>query len=348
MARVALHRCRPSAITNCSAAAGGLTGQGIGIMTSGRIGGAQRLLLCALVAAALPAAAAREAPRYDFQVGTDYRRAQLDWNIAGDLSGSNPNVLSELRWYELDIAQLSAALRAQAGRVVVELAGDYGDIADGKNRDSDYLADNRQLESFRSANHAAGRVYDARLGVGYRFPLFDAAARHYGDLIPMLGWSLQRQNLRIRDGLWVVPAGGGPISGLDSRYEARWRGPWIGATLRLEAAARAVFSIDLAYHWADYAAKADWNLRSDLAHPLSFRHDSVGSGMVAGLALSYRCSRHWSIVGRVQAESWRARPGVDTFYLVDAGTGAVQAQATRLNAVRWRSHSLGLSALYRF
>lgn len=307
----------------------------------------RELLLCLLLAAVLPGAAAGEAIGYDVSVGADHRLAQLDWNIAGDLTGSNPNVLSELRWYDLDIAQISVALRAEAGRVIVELAGDYGDITSGNNEDSDYLADNRQHQFSRSVNTGAGTVADARLGVGYRFALHDDALHHYGDIIPMFGVSLHRQDLRIRDGVQVLPSGGA-IDGLDSRYGARWRGPWIGVTLQVPATARALLSADFAYHWASYSAEADWNLRDDLAHPLSFRHDSIGSGLAAGFALSYQWTRRWSLMGRLEAQQWRADPGIDTYYLVDPDTGETLAQATRLNAVHWKSRTVGVSVVYRF
>ncbi|UCG08955.1 MAG: hypothetical protein JSV83_10030, partial [Desulfobacterales bacterium] len=39
-------------------------------------------------------------------VGNGYRRDELDWNIAGNINGNNPNILSELTWEDLEIYQL--------------------------------------------------------------------------------------------------------------------------------------------------------------------------------------------------------------------------------------------------
>ena len=45
------------------------------------------------------------------EVGYGYRRDSFDWNIAGDLQGDNPNVLSELKWKDLLIHEVHLGLR---------------------------------------------------------------------------------------------------------------------------------------------------------------------------------------------------------------------------------------------
>jgi len=42
----------------------------------------------------------------DFTLSTCYRVDELDWNIAGDINGNNPNVLSELAWDDVESYQL--------------------------------------------------------------------------------------------------------------------------------------------------------------------------------------------------------------------------------------------------
>ena len=316
-------------------------------MRQNRVERRRRLAPWLLAAASLPVAAAHAASRYEVDLGTDYRRAALDWNIAGDLSGTNPNVLSELRWHDLEIAQVNATLRAEAGPVVLEATGVYGVIVSGKNRDSDYLADNRQLEFSRSDSDGGGTVSEAGLGLGYRYRLYDATLRHYGDIIPMVGYSLHCQDLNIHNGVQTVPATG-PIVGLDSQYDTRWQGPWLGARLQLKGSPRTVLSFDFAYHFTDYLADGNWNLRNDLAHPLSFRHQATGSGLVAAATVSYRWNRRWSLAAHLEAEAWTAGPGIDTFFTVNSTTGIVQPAATRLNEVHWTSGAAGVSVAYRF
>ncbi len=48
----------------------------------------------------------------DLSLSTGFRVDDLNWNIAGNISGSNPNVLSELTWSDLETLQ--AAVRGRA------------------------------------------------------------------------------------------------------------------------------------------------------------------------------------------------------------------------------------------
>ncbi|MBW2177153.1 MAG: TonB-dependent receptor, partial [Deltaproteobacteria bacterium] len=44
--------------------------------------------------------------------GFSLRKAKLDWNIAGQTDGTNPNILSELTWDKLDIVELNLGFRS--------------------------------------------------------------------------------------------------------------------------------------------------------------------------------------------------------------------------------------------
>ena len=44
-----------------------------------------------------------------------YRVDQLDWNIAGTISGTNPNIISELTWSDLEIYQLQLDGQIEVG-----------------------------------------------------------------------------------------------------------------------------------------------------------------------------------------------------------------------------------------
>jgi len=292
--------------------------------------------------------AAEGLPRFEMSLGADYRLAKFDWSIAGDLAGANPNVLSELTWRDLEIPQVNAVARVGFGdNVVLQAYGDYGQIINGENQDSDYLGDNRSLEFSRSNNDGRGNIDDLNVALGYHFLAFDPLAGHYAHITPLAGYSLHHQNLKIKNGVQTIPATG-PLADLDSRYDAQWEGPWVGLNLRLEAGTRTALLIDMAYHWADYSAEADWNLRDDLSHPVSYRHDTNGRGVVAVLGVIHTLSRHWEVLTRIESQHWSTDSGVDTVYLVDTSSGAVSATTTRLNGVHWKTRLLGVAAIYRF
>ncbi len=91
----------------------------------------------------------------EFEVGYGYRRDSFDWNIAGDLQGNNPNILSELKWEDLLIHEIHMGVRVDLKKdFVLKGSINYGVIVAGDNQDSDYAADNREMEFSRSNNDA--------------------------------------------------------------------------------------------------------------------------------------------------------------------------------------------------
>lgn len=295
-----------------------------------------------------PVVEARGALRYDLSLGTDYRRGRLDWNIAGNLAGTTPNILSELSWYDLDVAQITGAARVTLeDRLVLAGRAAYGVVVNGKNQDSDYNGDNRTEEFLRSNSKGGGSITDASIGLGYHVRVFEPASGHYAHVTPMAGYSRHLQYMKITDGRQTIPASG-PLANLDSSYDADWSGPWLGLNLRLEASDRTSLVINAEYHRADYYAEANWNLRGDFAHPVSFKHTTQGFGFILSMALSHAVTEHWDVLARMEAQHWQADPGIDTLYTINTATGELQPTATRLNEVNWQSLSGGLAATYHF
>lgn len=79
----------------------------------------------------------------------------------------------------------------------------------------------------------------------------------------------------------------GSFEGLNSTYDAKREGVWLGFDLVWEISEGLDFSGTFEYYWADYEGEADWNLRDDFAHPVSFRHDADGTGTVISICLKY-------------------------------------------------------------
>jgi len=267
----------------------------------------------------------------DLDVG--YRTDKLDWNIASNASGtSTPNILSELSWDDLRIRQLGASWRlTRADGVQLHAHIDYGWIVDGRNRDSDYLGNNRTQEFSRSDNDTNGDyVWDLALAGGMRVPITDVFA-----FIPSVGVSHHAQLLRITDGNQTIPPSG-PFPGLDSTYRTQWTGPFIGAEINAAIGARVQAFVRMEHHWANYYAKANWNLRSDFQHPRSFEHEADGTGRLLAVGLSSGpLWSGWRARLTYQYQKWRTDPGIDRVFF-DDGSVAI----TRLNEVNWTSRAL--------
>jgi len=280
-----------------------------------------------------------------------YRVDSLDWNIRA--GGGGPNVLSELEWKNMDISQLRGELSgSNDAEIYFRGQASYGWVWDGRNRDSDYAGDNRSLEFSRSSNSVDGStVMDLSAGLGMIFP---AGATDQWRVIPMMGYSWHFQNLRMRDGnqqlsnlanlqiinpgaVGVVPLG--PFAGLNSTYDAKWYGPWLGADIFLDLQTGGTVFVRMEAHRVRYSAQANWNLRGDLAYPVSFEHRADGWGQVLELGWHDTFSPHYWMWGvNIAVQSWSTDSGIDRIFFSDGSVGVA-----RLNEVNWSSNSIHLT-----
>jgi hypothetical protein len=275
-----------------------------------------------------------------------YRVDNLDWNIAGDIDGMNPNVLSELTWSDLNIFQI----RVDGSTITPEIfyvrgSLSYGWILNGDNQDSDYGGDDRTSEYSRSNNRANdGNVFDTSLGLGYPFNPKLEQGDFY--IVPLVGYSYHEQNLTITDGQQTIPPTGS-FEGLNSTYETGWKSFWLGLDLLSNTSEKFIISLSLEYHWVNYEAEGNWNLRDDFAHPVSFTDEADGTGIVISLGLDYvlgdLTKRNWTINSNFDYQNWSTDPGVHRTFFADGTSGD-----TRLNVVNWNSYTLRIGMTYRF
>lgn len=284
-----------------------------------------------------------------FQLEAGYRRDELDWNIGGGFTG--PNIISELEWEDLEIYQIKTAGKLSIGNgaapfdICLKGSMAYGWIVDGENQDSDFAGDNRTLEYSRSNNASDdGNVVDVSAGIG---PQFKVLANRL-TVTPLVGYSYHEQNLRMEDGFQTIATDGftpppGSFPGLDSTYDTRWRGPWTGVDLRVRPDEKFMFFGNFEYHWANFEAEADWNLRPDLAHPKSFEQDAEGEGILLALGSEYALSGNWAVQFLLNYQKWKARDGKIRFFTAEGGEGT-----QGLNEVNWESRAVMLGVTYRF
>ncbi|MCX4187788.1 TonB-dependent receptor [Methylophaga sp. OBS4] len=280
--------------------------------------------------------------RADIYFKTGYRRDELDWNIAGP--NGTPNILSELSWDDLEIATINAGATLYTGNNwLFNLDLVYGRIYNGDNQDSDYLGDNRTFEFSRSNNGAdEGDVYDISVYAGYRWQwLQNNIAR--GEVRPLLGLSYHAQNLKIVNGFQTLPAFG-PFSGLDSSYDATWFGPWLGLDTLLSFTDKFNLTVGVEYHYAFYDATANWNLRTDFAHPESFTHEAEGYGLISRVEARYQLDPRLTLDMSLNYQHWQAdRNGKDKTFFADGTSAEIE-----LNEVNWRSFGANLGITYAF
>jgi hypothetical protein len=319
---------------------------------------ASRVCLLLLLFLVMPWPAFAEDEQSSASLSLGYRLDALDWNIGG--GSTDPNILSELKWQDMDIVQLKGELTGtNATGIYFRGYADYGWVQDGLSQDSDYAGDNRSLEFSRSYSNVDGsRVRDLSGGLGLTF--FTGKSDQYR-IIPLIGYSYHGQKLRQQDGyqaLWdsanyaIYNPGGvgsvplGPFSGLDSSYDAEWYGPWLGADVLMDLQEQGTAFVRLEGHWVNYYARANWNLRDEFAHPVSFEHESNGRGWVLELGWQNVPSHyHWTWGVTVSLQSWTAGAGTDRTFFVDPAppcNGNCYSEGP-LNEVNWSSRSLNVT-----
>lgn len=293
--------------------------------------------------------------KFEADIATSYRVDSFDWNIAGTVAGTDPNILSELIWSDMIIPQLKlgGSARFPSGFLIKgEIS--YGKIIEGDNQDSDYLEDDRNGLYSRSNNKAGGDVADGKTAIGFVFRHFDETARRPWSITPLLGYAYHRQNLVMTDGFQTYPPFGAFSADkpLNSSYDTEWYGPWLGADLWLQATDNLAVIVSGEYNWATaYEAKANWNLRDEFAHPVSFTHSAkTASGVYIAFGFEYSLSKQWLISTFFEKHNWKAIGGLDRTFCVDPDPDICPAPVleTRLNQANWGATALTVQTSYRF
>lgn len=273
-----------------------------------------------------------------FRLSHGYRHDKTRFNIASDASGkASPNVISELTW-EMPNAEirLDAGFTHASGFTLRGHLAYARTLSGGRVQDSDYLLDDRQAEYSRSYSDPKGSTArDLSFGVGWRMPLAD---EH--DLTPMIGLARYSGRYRMRNGEQIIPALG-DFSGLDNNYEPEWRSGWIGLESESRPNSRLTVRAGLKHHWFSYEAEANWNLRTDFAHPVSFRQNGHGTGWEAELGADWAFLPRHSLSFDLSGRSLRLKDGNNVFYLANG-----QSRTQQLNGVFNDSWAVRLG--YRF
>jgi hypothetical protein len=283
-----------------------------------------------------------------------YRVDNLDWSIAG--SSGTPNILSELTWDDLETFQTKIGGIIPISKISIDesISGELflkgyiaqGNIHSGDNQDSDYIGNNRTSEFSRSNNDSdSGNVRDYSLAINYRLPPIPDNNNFF--MTPKIGYSLHEQNLVMTNGFQTIdtatPANVGPFSGLNSSYDASWKGPFIGLSLEYYLKDTHQFEISGQFHIVDYYGKANWNLRTDFQHPKSFEHEANGSGINMELKYKFSPLDQLSLSLALSHKRFTTQEGIDrTFF----SSGTVTEQ--QLNSVNWNSTSLTTGIAYNF
>lgn len=288
-----------------------------------------------------------------FEVG--HRSDDFRWNLA-DSDGS-PDVLSELTWNfdEMREARIEGFLSRDNWRVGMQVA--HASVKEGSNQDSDYNGDGRTAEFSRSNNRGGGDAGDIGIQIGYEIELSAVDSPAFVQLTPTIGYSRLWQNLTMTEGCQTIAGGnvvGPPCAtfvGLQSTYDTEWNAASVGFEL-LAGPKSGIVTLRAQYEAfldAEYSAVADWNLRSDFQHPISYRHMAEGAGYRVSVGLEFVVAGPLVLTATYSRMSLTTDPGTDITYLNDNDPSTPETVTTTLNEAIWGADSylLGIGARFR-
>lgn len=241
--------------------------------------------------------------RLKLSLATGYQSEDFRWSIAGSMEGTNPNILSELKWKNLSGPTVGASAGWNFWKSF-SLRSEFSHmfITSGGVTDADYQGDNRTNRSYYGA-------FDAKKGSGFSWRTTLEYAFHLDKvtLIPLAGFSLHGQSLHITD-----QSGNNP--GLNSTYATRYLGGVAG--LRADVSLSDHFAIEggLLCDIVHYRGRADWNLISTFRHPLSFQDDANGYNLEGHLKLCYVHDK-WTFFLSGNILHGKTGKGTDMLYL---------------------------------
>jgi hypothetical protein len=216
-----------------------------------------------------------------------YQQENFRWSIAGNSSGNNPTIYSELIW-----KQLSGPLAGVEGEwnfwrsFSIRSAFSRLFIVSGKVTDMDYQGDNRTDRSYYGAfDSNKGNTLSWRTSLEYKILLTPSIS-----LSPDIGYVLHTQSLFL-----LSDDASLGNNKLRSTYATVYKGVTIG--LRAAFTLKKKFSIEpsLLYDQVKYRGKADWNLIPSFDHPLSFEDIANGYDLEAALKGGYAWNDHCSL-----------------------------------------------------
>lgn len=244
-----------------------------------------------------------------------FSRSQTSWAISGNLDGMSPNVMSELLWSN---SSISSGFESEFSwkRFVFKTDVSRSYSADGLVSDSDYTLDNRQGLSYNESFNSKGSKFSS-FKIESEYELFDnrfylTVGYHY----------MRSENKLIHQDLKY------------SMYKWNLEGPTLGAKYMFN------FSDNLSNYsgvdvlFSKYYAIANWILREDLQHPISFTHNlNRGYGLNFSNYLKINIYDKFFIGWKSNFIIYSRADGLDTAYLKSGSSFTTKLYYLRLNSI---------------
>lgn len=257
--------------------------------------------------------------------------------------------------------------------------GDYNDCGDNF-----FSGNNNYTQNGRSHSKTKGNVYDFRLALGYQFKLCDDSfsiapligyswhGQHlkdhhlrqrcacsddcnFNDNCSFDQESCSRSRSSSCESFSSVSVASCDSSssydscsygGNHSTYHARWNGPFIGFDFDWRFGCCCEWDIFGTYefHWADYNAKAKWNLRTDLKDGFH-HHAKTAYGSIFDIGVKWDFCECWTLAVKGEFQWFWADKGHDRAKIAEGRCGNVREKcflSIPLKDIKWQSAGISV------
>lgn len=242
-----------------------------------------------------------------------------DWNVAGDISGQNPTVLSELFFNDINYTTIGLSYSYQYRKEEFSLSYNGSNNGKGKLIDIDYLNDNRQ-NIYNYEEHNINRLTYSNYAASWRHSFYLKQFRVF--LSSNLNYEKHHFPL-IEES-----------SGLDSYY--RFSMKHLGLSTGIKFRKTFYFELQNTIYLSKLKSEGFWNLRSNFKNP-SFIQHAIGGTSHVNLLIEYPY-RNVSFGLTAYYKTSFFRRGTDITYTI---TGEKEA---RLNA--FNSNNTGVNLFF--
>lgn len=294
-----------------------------------------RLLACLTLFFFYTAAFAQNTPtKWEIKPAIGIQQSKFDWSIAGNASGTNPNILSELIWKNLKGPAFGLDVKYHiTDRLTVKTSNQYSNTTKGEAEDTDYADDNRQSAFyFDLLNADKGYLFNTNLQLSYQLLNSEQFA-----FSPVIGLSYNQQKF------YLLESASNPNSaGLNSSYQSRYKGFDFGLEGTFKAKLFRI-SAGILGGFYKYSAKANWNLIPDFQKPVSFTHAANSFALSGNANLAIPLNKMLELELDYKINNINTYTGVDRAYYNNRKT-----EETQFNGANFRANTIALGLNFMF
>ena len=243
--------------------------------------------------------------RFQISTGGALNTTNFSWSIAGNAQGESPNILSELKFHQItSLGAFLDGLYKPVKNVILHACYQRNGTVSGRVTDTDYDGDNRTGISY-NAHFSSNKGHLETFSAGAEYNIL---VKEKYKLKAGVDYTNTIQNYYMHSP---------DIEKLQTTYRAKWQGPGFSAGGDYYISKSFSTTADFAYYFITYSSVANWNLRREFEHPVSFVQNAKGNIIEGRLGLVYRLNAAFSLLLNGTVGRSTTKKGYDLAYLTN-------------------------------